>query len=312
MAFFTKTRLVVLGLIVGVFLVLTCLLIDRDIPSDILKAKYAGAASKFIDVDGLKVHYRDQGSGMPLICLHGIYASLHTWEGWVKELSGKYRLITIDLPPYGLTGPANFEYTRENYVKFLNKFVDALGLDEFYLAGNSLGGYFSWSYAAQYPNRVKKLILIDAAGYKQAVPFPVWILTTPVIGYFTRWIMPKFMVALNVRDVYGNPDIIEKGTIDRYFELMMHPGNRVGCRSLFYEVERVAATNPTDVTQVKTPTLIMWGRKDRWIPIESAQKFGKEIKNSRIIVYEDAGHVPMEEIPARTAMDADIFLSQPN
>ena len=116
------------------------------IPMEELKKKYAYENSKFITVDGLKVHYIDEGEGPVLLLLHGVCASLHTWDGWVKELKGSYRIIRFDNMGFGLTGPAvKPEYTIKRYVKFLNSFTTALKLKRFSIAGNSLGGYISWN-----------------------------------------------------------------------------------------------------------------------------------------------------------------------
>ena len=136
-----------------------------DIPVKELKEKYAPPPSKFIDIDGLEVHYRDEGKGTNLVLLHGIFDNLHTWQGWVDELDTQYRIIRMDLPGWSITGPPNFEYNLENNIIFLNKFLKKLGIKKFHLAGNSLGGYLAWNYALKYPEQVKKLILLDPVAY---------------------------------------------------------------------------------------------------------------------------------------------------
>ncbi|HZX63804.1 MAG TPA: alpha/beta hydrolase, partial [Myxococcales bacterium] len=113
--------------------------IKGDIPLQDLKGRYAGAASRFLDIGGLQVHYRDEGDGPPLLLLHGTGSSLHTWDGWAGALRDRFRVIRMDLPGFGLTGPnKDDDYRISSYVEFVEAFRKRLGLDTFALAGNSL------------------------------------------------------------------------------------------------------------------------------------------------------------------------------
>jgi len=271
--------------------------------------KYTDSESKFIDIDGLTVHYRDEGTGPVLLCLHGIQSSLHTWDGWTKELKNRYRIIRIDLPGWGFTGPSNFGYQEDKTVAFLKKFIDTLGIKKIYLAGNSYGGFLSWNFTKEYPTVVDKLILIDAGGYPCKAPLPVILLTTPVIRNFATFITPKFIVADLARSAYGTRSRATQETIDRYYDLMMYDGNRKESIKFLRNARRQLETEPAGVNTIKVPTLIMWGREDVWIPLSVMERFKKDIPHARVIVYDGAGHIPMEEIPEMTAKDADDFLS---
>lgn len=270
---------------------------------------YTNSESKFIDIDGLKVHYRDEGTGPVLLCLHGIQSSLHTWDGWVKVMNNKYRIIRIDLPGWGFTGPSNFGYKEDKTVAFLKKFIDAMEIKKLYLAGNSYGGFLAWNFTRDYPDIVEKLILIDAGGYPCKPPLPVILLTTPIIRNFATVITPKFIVADFAKSAYGNKSRVTQETIDRYYNLMMYDGNRKESVKFMLEARRHLQTEPTGVNTIKVPTLILWGRLDNWIPLSVMDRFKKDIPHARVIVYDGAGHIPMEEIPEVTAKDADTFLS---
>jgi len=271
--------------------------------------KYTNSESKFIDIDGLQVHYRDEGTGPVLLCLHGIQSSLHTWDGWTKVMKNKYRIIRIDLPGWGFTGPSNFGYNEDKTVAFLKKFIDTLRIKKLYLAGNSYGGFLSWNFAAKYPTVVKKLILIDAGGYPCKAPTPVILLTTPVIRDFATFITPKFIVADYARSAFGTKSRVTQETIDRYYDLMMYDGNRKESVKFMQEARRQLETEPVGISTIKVPTLIMWGKEDVWIPLSVMERFKKDLPHARIIVYDGAGHIPMEEIPEITAKDAIRFLS---
>lgn len=146
------------------------------LPLEALVARYAApeTGSRFIEVDGFDIHYRDEGSrDKPvLVLIHGVMASLHTWDGWVAELAEHFRIIRLDVPGFGLTGGGrDRDYNGERLVKVFGMFLDRLGLKNVSIAGNSLGGYIAWNYALTQPHRVERLILIDPAGYyMQKVP----------------------------------------------------------------------------------------------------------------------------------------------
>jgi len=271
--------------------------------------KYATGESKFIDIDGLRVHYRDEGKGPILLCLHGVQSSLHTWDGWVNAMKTNYRIIRIDLPGWGFTGPSNFGYSRDETVKFLKKFVDAMGLKKFSIAGNSYGGFLSWNFVVDNQAMVDKLIIIDGGGYPFKTPLPVILMTTPVIRNLSTMITPKFIVAMFVRNVYGTKSRVTDETIDRYYNLMMYNGNRKESVKFFQGTRKQMETESAGMNTIKIPTLIMWGRQDAWIPLSVMERFKKDIPHARTIVYDGVGHVPMEEIPEITAKDADAFLS---
>jgi pimeloyl-ACP methyl ester carboxylesterase len=271
--------------------------------------KYVSGESKFIDIDGLKVHYRDEGKGPVLLCLHGIQSSLHTWDGWVKEMKNNYRIIRIDLPGWGFTGPSNFGYSRDETVKFLKKFVDAMGLKKINIAGSSYGGFIAWNFVVDNQAMVDKLIIIDGGGYPFKPPLAVTLLTTPIIRNLSTTITPKFIVAGFTRDVYGTKSRVTDETIDRYYNLMIYNGNRKESVKFFQEIKGQLETESAGVKTIKIPTLIMWGKQDAWIPLSVMERFKKDIPHARTIVYDGVGHVPMEEIPEITAKDADAFLS---
>ncbi|MCP4606584.1 MAG: alpha/beta hydrolase [Proteobacteria bacterium] len=174
------------------------------------------------------------------------------------------------------------------------------------MAGNSLGGYITWSFAVKHPDLVKKIILVDSAGYlKQKSVFVFWIVRTPIIGSMLKYFTPRPLIKMNVEDVYGDDSKITDAIVDRYYELNLRAGNRDAFQD---RAKLVRIDNSSKISQVKVPTLIVWGSKDNWIPPGHADRFTKDIKGSKLIIYEGAGHIPMEEIPLETAKDAKEFL----
>jgi len=279
--------------------------VTSDIPLSQLEHRYATGASRFVDVSGLQVHYRDEGAGPPLVLLHGTGASLHTWDGWARALSGRYRVIRMDLPGFGLTGPAR-DYRIDSYVEFVEAFRKKLGLDDFALAGNSLGGLIAWRYAVAHPAQANALVLLDPAGYPIERPALVFRLArVPGISWLFTKLDPGPLTEKTLRDAYGDPSKITPGLVERYRELALREGNRQAfvARSAVREKNR-----SDDIAKVRAPTLILWGSLDRLIPVAHAERFHRAIAGSSVIVYPGVGHVPMEEIPDRSAADASRFL----
>lgn len=280
---------------------------QSDIPLETLKKKYCNEQSKFIEINGQQIHYRDEGSGYSLVLVHGTSSSLHTWDAWVNELKSNFRIIRMDIPAFGITGETKErEYTIENYVKFIDDFTTALGIDTFYLAGNSLGGEITWNYAYAHPWRVRKMILIDAAGYKRSngTPLAFMIAQTPVLNKVMTKVTPKRIIKKSMLGIYHDDSKVTDELVNHYYEMLLRPGNRQAfadrVRVIKYEAEE-------KVNKIKTPTLIQWGKYDTWIVPEDAEKFKNDIVGSEVKYYE-AGHVPMEELPEETAKDAKEFL----
>jgi pimeloyl-ACP methyl ester carboxylesterase len=264
-------------------------------------------------VDDLIIHYRDEGTGPTLVLLHGVASSLHTWDGWVNRLAPHYRIIRIDLPGHGLTGsdPSIERYEIAYMINKLEKFLNKLSIDEIYLAGNSLGGYIGWNYALHRPDRVKKMVLLDSAGFPQDMPFIMNFAALPVIGEMAGFMMPKFIVNRNVKQAFGDSDKVTDKLQQRYFDLTMRQGNREALVNVFRTMKEQSKNEHLGdrIKNVETPTLLMWGSEDEWVPLSIMQKFHQALPNSQTIVYEGVGHMPMEELPVQTSRDAHSFFT---
>jgi pimeloyl-ACP methyl ester carboxylesterase len=279
---------------------------------DTIATRYESASSRYMPVGGLRLHYCVEGRGPTLVLLHGELSSLHTWEGWVQRLSSHYRIVRIDLPGFGLSEHlASHDYTPEYGVELLERMRSQLNLEHFSLAGNSLGGFLSWYYAAHHPERIDKLILIDPIGYPQKLPSMVALLSLPLIGELARWMAPRFMVARNVRGVYGDPNLVSDEVVDRYHQLLSHGKNRAALIRTFRRL-RTYRNDPElcrQIPRVRAPTLLMWGGRDRWVPPSLIDAWRRDLPTAEVKIYPEAGHFPMEELPDVTAEDASAFLS---
>lgn len=287
---------------------------EPDRPVAELLPRYATGASRMIPLAGMQVHVRDEGlrdDPRPIVLVHGTSASLHTWEGWVRDLQRDHRVISMDLPGFGLTGPApDGDYAIEAYVRFIGSLLDALSVRTCVLAGNSLGGEIAWEVAHALPDRVRALVLVDAAGYPRqalSVPLGLRIAGTPGIRRLTERVLPKSLVARSIRNVYGDPSKVTGVLVDRYFDLLLRAGNREALGRRW----AIAGTgaHSARIAQIRQPTLILWGALDRLVPPANAERFHHDIAGSNLVMFPDLGHVPQEEDPERTVAEVRRFLS---
>lgn len=309
----SRARLVArLGLgSLAVVAVLLALGMRRDLPAAEVERLYGGPPSRFVTVSGQRLHVRDEGQGPPLVLIHGTSSSLHTWDGWVARLSARHRIVRLDLPGFGLTGPAvDGDYSAARYADLVDGLADALGLGAVDVAGNSLGGRVALELARRHPARVRRLVLVDAAGLSGHTPPPIFrLVRTPVLGELVRFVSPRFMVRKNVEQVYGDPSKVTDALVDRYDTLLHREGNRDAL------VDRLRG--PTDpplddaLAGITARTCVLWGGRDVWIPPAFGRRLVAGLPNATLHPFPRLGHVPMEEDPAGTAAIAQLCIEMP-
>ena len=289
--------------------------VKRDIPVGMLKQKYGLFPSEFMAVEGMDIHYRDEGwreDTLPLVLLHGTSSSLHTYDGWVRLLAGKRRTIRLDLPGFGLTGPfPDKNYSIQHYTDVLNSFLKQLNIDRFVLAGNSLGGEIAWNYAINYPGKAAGLVLIDAAGLEftsSHPPLAFRIARIPVLKHALTYITPRAVARKSVKEVYADPLKVDEELVSRYFDLTLRAGNRQAM------VDRLNwpqdHTNIKQIPSIKVPVLIIWGKEDKLIPEKCGVEFSEMLPRDTLVVLGSCGHVPMEECPEKTMEVLNGFLEK--
>jgi pimeloyl-ACP methyl ester carboxylesterase len=291
---------IVFAVFIGI-LALLAFLYKSDIPFEELKNKYTNEQSKFINIQGVNVHYRDEGNqndSTPLVLIHGTSSSLHTWDSIVPALSNKKRLIRLDLPAFGLTGPhPQRDYSIDFYNQFINAFLNAIGVQQYIIAGNSLGGSIAWNQALAYPDKVKQLILVNSGGYpkkneKGNIGFKL--ASTPVVGDVLLKFTPRGIIRKSVEDVYSDKTKVSEVLVQRYFDLLLREGNRQATLDIFKQRKFGGSEK---IKFIQTPTLIIWGEDDQLIDVSNAYLFQKDIRNSQLVIIPKTGHVPMEENP---------------
>ena len=220
----------------------------------------------------------------------------------------------MDLPAFGLTGPnKSGDYSIKQYTQFLEEFVVKMKLDSMFLAGNSLGGNIAWNYASKNPEKVQKLILVDASGLPTNKPQP-WIFKmakTPVLSKLFLYITPRNIIEDNLKQVYEDDTKISDALITRFHDMALREGNRkafVDRAKIDFKISE--ASKEEQLQNIQTPTLLIWGAKDTWIPLDNGKRMDALLPNSKLVVLQNSGHVPMEENPKESFKVLNDFLHQ--
>jgi len=295
------------------------LLYESDVPTGVIDAKYTSPASQFLDLgaEGL-IHYRDEGSRRNdvVVLLHGSNASLHTWEPWVRRLIDRYRVISLDFPAHGLTGAVESgRYSTASYVEVIEQLMEHLDIKHFVLGGNSMGGRIAWQYTLENPDQVDALVLVAASGlaaWRETRPddagngvLAFSLLGKPWFRFFAAKLDPYYLIEQGLASAYNHSDVVNDELIMRYYDLHLREGTRAATLARFGQ--RRKSGNP-DLSEITAPTLLMWGKADPLISMATARQFEAAIPNTTTAYYENVGHIPMEEIPDRSANDLRAFL----
>ncbi len=276
-----------------------------------LEAEYRVTEAEYRDIAGLRVRYRDTGprDGPALLLLHGFGSSLETWEGWAGLLQGKYRVIRLDLPGFGLTGadPSD-DYSDARGSEVLAGLLDALGVRRAVVIGNSLGGKLAWAMAAAQPERVRGLVLVSPDGFRspgfeygQAPSIPPLLRLLPYSA-------PKVLLRQSLAPAYADPARLSDTVVQRYWDMLRAPGVR---RAILARTAQLRLTDPAPVlARIEVPVLLLWGLQDRMIPVSHAADYLAALPHARLSELAGLGHVPFEEDPAGSVGPLMAFLHE--
>ena len=305
-----------LAALVAVLLVAFLLLRTPDTDPVAMRAKYGAAPSQFVELrPGLTVHYRDEGprDAPVIVLLHGSNADLHTWDQWTAALTDRYRVIRFDQIGHGLTGAdPRGDYSPQAFDDTIERLAARLGLHKFTLAGNSMGGGIAIHYALGHPDRLTALVLIDSGGAppfgKQPGNIGFTLARMPLFRDLMLHVTPRVLVKQSVEQSVHNQAVANPAAVDRYWELLRYPGNRQATLDRFGYGWTTFTRN--DLTALKLPVLIMWGKHDRIVSPKAGRWLHDGISGSKLITYQIAGHIPMEEAAAQSVGDLRGWLAE--
>lgn len=258
--------------------------------------------NNFTSSSGL--HYEVYGSGDPVLCLHGLGASTHSWREFREPIAKDHRLILLDFKGFGASPkPKDRHYAITEHAELAYQFIKELDLQKLTLVGNSFGGAVSLLVTIKLyeenPRRLEKLILIDSGGYNQKLPLHLKLLRAPVLGWLLIHLLPPKLSALIVlKNSYYLDRKITQSQIDAYARPIADRGGR---HAILETAKQIIPANIDELIRkyrtIDVPTLIVWGKEDEVIPLEIGQQLHRDIRNSRLLTIDHSGHVPQEETP---------------
>jgi len=277
------------------------------------------AYSKFINVNGLNIHYYDakpENYKQTLLLLHGWMGSAYDFYDIIPFLSKNYRVIVPDVPGCGLSSRADradvagFPYTVEGYIAFIKSFADELGLSHFALIAHSMGGHLAVRFTEHYGQYVSRLILIAPDGLKGEEG--VWLFFAKLGPLVDLGLLlnTRLFITMGLRsNVFYDKS---KLTDDMINAVSISALGWDSARTQAKITKNIIGRDPINsgLVQLKLPVLIIWGREDRVLNSKWAYRYKELIKDSRLVIFKKCGHMPMTEKPAETARLIIDFLSQ--
>ncbi len=307
--FIRRSLLVLATLVVAATLV--ALWAYRDIPAAELEAKYAGPTSRFITIDGVRFHYRDEGTGPVVILFHANFSNLIDWDPWVDALKDHYRVVRVDMTSHGLTGPdPTGDYTLPRTLDLTERFIDALGIQKATLGGTSLGGTVAIHYTVKHSDRVERLILLSPGSLEGKEKMRSG--GVPKAGYVLKYILPRALPAAMLKSGFGPPAKPSEELIDRWYDFWMREGQREA------QLDRLSQYQAGDIEglirSIRVPVLLLWGEANTTAVFEQSVEFRKLLAGApslTFISYPGVGHMAVEQAGAQIGRDVRAWLDTP-
>ena len=257
-----------------------------------------------VEVNGERVAYLDVGQGQPVILIHGFGGSMWQWEHQQQPLSAEFRLITPDLIGSGLSTKPEIEYRPEQMLDYFIGFMDALGIRQVALVGNSMGAGLAMGMALTYPDRVSQLVLIDglpanvrerltSPSIKRALDTaaPSW------LASFGNWLFGGVMIESVLKEIVHDPTLLTPAVIERSNRNRQRPGVIPPLMTVRDTLPLWESGFATRIGEIRHPTLILWGEEDRVFPLPTGEDLQRTIKGSALVRIPNAGHIPQWERP---------------
>jgi pimeloyl-ACP methyl ester carboxylesterase len=245
-------------------------------------------ADKTITVFGQSIHYFDMGSGPVVVLLHGLGSRKEDWLPVFEPMAQKYRLLVPDQIGFGRSDKPLLDYSVQTYVDFLSEFLRQLKVEKASLVGESLGGWIAALYVAEIGGgahlmTVERLVLVDAAGLKQDTPIPD--------------LNPSSLAAMRglMEAVFYDTSWLNEDALRKIFTDKLAVKDSYTVRSFLGNAAREKERLDDRLGNIKVPTLVVWGKQDKLLPIESGERYAAGIAGAKLVSFEKCGHVPPVE-----------------
>ena len=284
-----------------------------DKTEQVLLQSYSRPGTARLMVQQQPVFVQDSGprDAPVVLLLHGFGASLQAWDDWAPALEKNLRVLRIDIPGFGLSGPAvNQDYSDAADVARVIAVMDQLGVQQVIVAGHSMGGRIAWNLAAAHPERVSKLVLLSPDGFPDPNAKSDKTYEVPALLGLLPYSLPQWALRMGgVAPAFADERKLTPQMMQRYHDMMLAPGVRTAL------LDRMRQTRNSDpvvrLQSIKAPTLLLWGEKDAFIPVSNAQDYLKAMPQATLVTLPGVGHVLHEEAPQASVQAVLDFLSLP-
>lgn len=247
-------------------------------------------------IDGTRLRIVDSGRGTAVVFLHGFGASMYGWRKTLPPVAAAgYRVIAIDNRGFGFSDRPAHGYTNAEYARLIVALLDSLDISSAVLVGHSMGGAIAAEVALAHPNRVRGLVLIDAAGYGVRWPGVLKAARSRIIGAIATRFRSRWVTARILRSTYADPGKVTEADVDQYYAPVPERDYGRALRGVLREFR--FDTLVGRLGGLQTPTLVLWGDADRWIPVRDGGRLARELPRGAFVVVANTGHAPAEESP---------------
>jgi len=251
---------------------------------------------RYVTIDSTRIRYIDTGRGPAVVLIHGLAASMYSWRHTILPVARSgFRVIAFDNRGFGFSDKPARGYDNKSYVDLLFGLLDSLGVSEAVLVGHSMGGAIAAEAALDRPDRVRGLVLIDAAGLAVRWPFMLRVAHWPVVGALFDRLRGRAATAGILKALYAVPSRVTAEEVDQYYAPIAEPGFGRCLRGVLGHFRFDALRDR--LGRIATPTLVVWGTADRLIPAAVGQSMAAQIPGALLVRFPDAGHAVPEESP---------------
>jgi pimeloyl-ACP methyl ester carboxylesterase len=304
---------------VVVYAGLRWVLVAPEVAAETLQVRYGGPPSRFVELGPSTIaRYQDfrateEGDGdATIVLLHGGNLSLESFQPWIERLRGRTRVVAVDLPGHGLTGATGEnDYGVRGLVAFVASFTSALGLVRpFVLAGHSAGGHVAWQFTLQHPERILKLVLVAPGGIEPpggAQSAAIRLASLPGGQLILPLLLSRKRMEAGLKTAFYETSKVTADMVDRYWTMSRRRGTRAATIARL----RAASVDPialARLSEIKIPTLILWGENDVVFSLNQSRAFVDAIPSARLVACKNCGHFPIEEAPDHTFAELSTFL----
>ena len=301
------TRLTGLALAITLFCTTSCIFSGRksvDLP-EIVKER------NFVKVQDVQINYVERGEGdRNILLVHGFGSSIYSWKDILDALAQHFHVYAMDVKGFGYSEkPKDADYSLVTMIDFVPDFMDAVGVEKASLVGNSMGGALCAATAIDYPERVERLVLIDAAGYPMKIPLLIRMGTTPVVTSVGKIFYGEWVVRWGLEQVFYDKALVTPERVRAYYLPSKTPNGIDAPRKILRDFDSVLFKYAARrFKRIQCPTLVIWGEQDPWVPVENAWRFDRDIPDTEVVIIKDCGHAPQEEKPGEVTQTLLEFL----